>query len=83
MSRAGAAAISLAIVTHVLTLFFRFSKLFGPGFLQHRLIIMIARRRYRETSGGMGSAQMARFMKEDAQRWREAIGTAGLKPGAL
>lgn len=32
---------------------------------------------------GMGPAQMARFMKEDAQRWREAINTAGLKPGAL
>jgi tripartite-type tricarboxylate transporter receptor subunit TctC len=32
---------------------------------------------------GMGPAQMARFMKEDAQRWREAISTAGLKPGAL
>ncbi len=32
---------------------------------------------------GMGPAQMARFMKEEAERWRQAIGTAGIKPGAL
>jgi len=30
---------------------------------------------------GMGPAEMARFMKEDAERWRSAIRAAGLKPG--
>jgi tripartite-type tricarboxylate transporter receptor subunit TctC len=29
----------------------------------------------------MGPAEMARFMKEDAERWRRAIRAAGLKPG--
>lgn len=28
---------------------------------------------------GMGPAQMARFMKEDAERWRQVIRTAGVK----
>jgi tripartite-type tricarboxylate transporter receptor subunit TctC len=32
---------------------------------------------------GMGPVEMARFMKQDAERWREAIRAAGLKPGAL
>lgn len=32
---------------------------------------------------GMGPAEMARFMKQDAERWRDAIRAAGLKPGAL
>ena len=32
---------------------------------------------------GMGPAEMARFMKEDAERWRSAIRAAGLKPGDI
>jgi tripartite-type tricarboxylate transporter receptor subunit TctC len=32
---------------------------------------------------GMPPAEMARFMKHDAQRWREAIRAAGVKPGEL
>jgi len=32
---------------------------------------------------GMGPAEMARFMKEDAERWRGAIRSAGVKPGEL
>ena len=32
---------------------------------------------------GMPPAEMARFMKQDAERWREAIRTAGVKPGEL
>lgn len=32
---------------------------------------------------GMPPAGMARFMKQDAQRWREAIRAAGVKPGEL
>jgi tripartite-type tricarboxylate transporter receptor subunit TctC len=32
---------------------------------------------------GMPPAEMARFMKEDAARWREAIRAAGVKPGEL
>lgn len=32
---------------------------------------------------GMGPAEMARFMKEEAERWRQAIRTAGVKPGEL
>ena len=31
----------------------------------------------------MGPAEMARFMKEDAERWRSAIRAAGLKPGDI
>jgi tripartite-type tricarboxylate transporter receptor subunit TctC len=32
---------------------------------------------------GMGPSQMAIFMKQDAERWRNAIRAAGLKPGDL
>jgi tripartite-type tricarboxylate transporter receptor subunit TctC len=32
---------------------------------------------------GMPPAEMARFMKEDAARWREAIRVSGVKPGEL
>ena len=32
---------------------------------------------------GMPPAEMARFMRQDAQRWREAIRAAGVKPGEL
>ncbi len=32
---------------------------------------------------GMAPAEMARFMKEEAERWRNAIRTAGLKTGEL
>ncbi|MGH8669913.1 MAG: Bug family tripartite tricarboxylate transporter substrate binding protein [Burkholderiales bacterium] len=32
---------------------------------------------------GLAPAQMARFMKEDAERWRQAIRAAGVKPGEL
>ena len=32
---------------------------------------------------GMPPAEMARFMKEDAERWRQAIRAAGVKPGEL
>jgi tripartite-type tricarboxylate transporter receptor subunit TctC len=32
---------------------------------------------------GMAPAEMARFMKADAARWREAIRVAGVKPGEL
>jgi tripartite-type tricarboxylate transporter receptor subunit TctC len=32
---------------------------------------------------GMAPAETARFMKEDAARWREAIRAAGVKPGEL
>jgi tripartite-type tricarboxylate transporter receptor subunit TctC len=32
---------------------------------------------------GMAPAEMARFMQEDAERWRNAIRTAGVKPGDL
>jgi tripartite-type tricarboxylate transporter receptor subunit TctC len=29
---------------------------------------------------GMAPAEMARFMKQDAERWRQAIQAVGLKP---
>lgn len=32
---------------------------------------------------GMGPAEMARFLKLEAERWRQAIRTAGVKPGEL
>jgi hypothetical protein len=32
---------------------------------------------------GMPPAEMARFMKEEAERWRQAIRAAGVKPGEL
>ena len=32
---------------------------------------------------GMPPAEMARFMKADAERWRQAIRAAGVKPGEL
>lgn len=32
---------------------------------------------------GLAPAQMAKFMKEDAERWRQAIRAAGVKPGEL
>jgi tripartite-type tricarboxylate transporter receptor subunit TctC len=32
---------------------------------------------------GMAPAETARFMKEEAARWREAIRAAGVKPGEL
>ena len=32
---------------------------------------------------GMPAAEMVRFMKEDAERWRQAIRNAGIKPGEL
>ena len=41
------------------------------------------RRRFAEMSAepvGMTPADMGRFMKEDAERWRKAIEAVGLKP---
>jgi tripartite-type tricarboxylate transporter receptor subunit TctC len=32
---------------------------------------------------GMGPAEMARFLKVEAERWRQTIRIAGVKPGEL
>ena len=54
--------------------------------IQETIKLPDVQRRLAELSAepiGMAPAEMARFMQEEAERWRGAIRTAGLKSGAL